>query len=100
MAEHGSQVNLSRPPGCHPTRLAGVVVTVAIITLAWRLPTPARAQAGTADLSGSYVLQRIDGREPSPVGPITGGWLEVNPDGRWTLRINWRGDLGSARIYG
>jgi len=46
------------------------------------------------------VLRSVDGRGVNPIGPITGGWLEVGRDGQWNLRVNWRGDLGNARTYG
>src|SRR3954467_14374810 len=99
MAEHDVSTRRQSPaPSWLPPLLS-----VAVLAACFQQATAVRAQRaepGSDDVAGSYVLRSVDGRGVNPIGPITGGFLEVGRDGQWNLRVNWRGELGNARTYG
>ena len=59
-----------------------------------------RATPEFRDISGTFILRGVNGRVVDIVGQITAGRLDIRPDGSWDMRINWRGDLGWARVFG
>ena len=60
--------------------------------------------APSGDITGSYALKQIDGRALPAGGSfsqlVVDGSLQLKPDGTYSIRFGWQGELGGFRNTG
>jgi hypothetical protein len=60
--------------------------------------------APAGDVSGTYALKQIDGHDLPAGGSfnqlVIDGSLQLKPDGSYSIRFSWQGELGTGRYTG